>query len=195
LDLVWLKYVSYACVAGAVYFYAAIRLNRPAISRTGNLIGYAACIVLACLAWHLQESNTDQHSPRRLVVGTVTTVSASAHRSGSIDDDFQLRIEDGSLSPKFSTDTVAGSMAQQPIHIGDTLGVLYRTWDNVPVTIDELEGQRPGWHYRRYRVLDPYVWAVGIPGFLGFVGAFVSSRRRRAQLGVPETSLEPSGSQ
>ncbi|MGA1982084.1 MAG: hypothetical protein ABSG84_06400 [Acidobacteriaceae bacterium] len=194
MNLVWLKYVSYACVAGAAFFYYAIRLNRLAISRNVMLTLYAVCIVVACGAWHWQESNTDQHSPRRLVVGTVTSVSASAHRSGSIEDDFQLRIDDGSLSPKFSTDVVAGSRSEQPIHMGDTLGVLYRTWDGVPLTIDELQGQRPGWHYRRYRVLDPYVWAIGIPGFLAFIGAFVSSRRRRAQSGIPETALEPSGS-
>jgi hypothetical protein len=191
LNLVWLKYVSYACVAGAVFFYIAIRANKLAVSRNVMLVLYAGCIVLACGTWHLQESNTDQHSPRQLVIGTVTSVSASAHRSGSIDDEFQLRIG-GALSPKFSTDTVASSRSEQPIHEGDTLGVLYRTWDNVPVTIDELQGQHAGWHYRRYRVLDPYVWAVAVPGFLAFLGAFASSRRRRTPAADPETTLDRS---
>jgi len=190
LNLFWLKYVSYACVAGAFFFYSAIRLNRLTISRNVMLILYAACIVLACATWHLQESNTDQHSPRQLIIGTVTSVSASAHRSGSIDDEFQLRIDGGSLSPKFSTDTVASSREQQPIHEDDTLGVLYRTWDNVPVTIDELQGQHPGWHYRRYRVLDPYVWSIGGAGFFAFLGALASSRRRPTPADVPETTLD-----
>jgi hypothetical protein len=194
LNLVWLKYVSYACLAGAVFFYVALRLNKLAISRTSMLIGYAACIVAACAAWHVQESNSDQHSPRQLVMGTVTSVSASTHRSGSIDDKFQLRIDGGSLSPRFSTDVVAGSLSEQPIHEGDTLGVLYRTWDNVPVTIDELEGQHPGWHYRRYRVLDPYVWAIGGAGSLAFIGAFAASRRRGRPAAVPETTLDLRGS-
>ena len=65
----------------------------------------------------------------------------------------------------------------------------------VPVTIDELEGQHPGWHYRRYRVLDPYVWAVGGAGFFAFIGAFVSSRRRGTAATVPEATLDPGGSQ
>ena len=89
---------------------------------------------------------------------------------------------------------MAASRSEQPIHEGDTLGVLYRTWDDVPVTIDELEGQRPGWHYRRYRVLDPYVWAVGGAGFFAFLGAFASSRRRSAGATAGEAGLDPSGS-
>jgi hypothetical protein len=192
LNLVWLKYVSYACLAGALFFYSALRLNKLAISRNVMLILYAASIVLACTAWHVQESNTDRHSPRQLFIGTVTSVRASAHRSGSIDDEFQLKVDGGSLSPKFSTDTVAGSRAQQPIHVGDTLGVLYRTWDNVPVIIDELQGQQPGWHYRRYRVLEPYVWSVGGAGLFAFIGAFASSRTRRTPAAVPETNLDRS---
>ena len=194
MNLVWLKYVSYAFLAGAMFFYFVLRTNRLVLSRTVMLFLYAACIVLACAAWHVQESNSDRHSPRQLIVGTVTWVSASAHRSGSIDDDFQLRMDGGQLSPKFSTDTVADSRSQQPIHEGDTLGVLYRTWDDVPVTIDELEGQHAGWHYRRYRVLDPYVWAVGGAGFFAFLGAALSSRRRGTPAAVPETSLGTSGS-
>ncbi len=194
MNLVWLKYVSYGCVAGATYFYFAIRLNRTAVSRNAALALYAVCLVAACGTWHVQESNSDQHSPRQLAMGTVVSVRASAHKGGSIDDEFQLRMEDGTLSPKFSTDTVAASRSEQPIHEGDTLGVLYRTWDDVPVTIDELEGQRPGWHYRRYRVLDPYVWAVGGAGFFAFLGAFASSRRRGAGATAGEAGLDPSGS-
>jgi hypothetical protein len=159
-----------------------------------KLSGYAICIVLACVAWHVKESNADQHSPRQLVMGTVTSVSASAHKSGSIEDTFQLRIDGGLLSPKFSTDVVADSRAQQPIHIGDTLGVLYRTWDSVPLTIDELQGQQPGWHYSRYRALDPFVWAVGGAGFFAFLGAFASSRKRGRAVAGPETTLGPSRS-
>jgi hypothetical protein len=180
-------------VAGAVFFYFTLRLNRPGISRAGNLIGFAAGIVLACLAWHLQESNSDRHSPRQLIIGTVTSVSVSTHRHGSIDDTFQLETDGGSLSPRFSTDDeVAESRSQQPIHVGDTLGVLYRTWDNIPVTIDELQGQSPGWHYHRYRPLDPYVWAIGGAGFFAFIGAFASSRRRGKPAAVPETALDRS---
>ncbi len=195
MNLVWLKYVSYACVAGAVFFYGALRLNKLAISRNVMLALYAACIVLACAAWHLQESNSDQHSPRQLVIGTVSSVSVTTHKHGSIDDTFQIRADGGLLSPKFSTDdTVAENSAQQPIHLGDTLGVLYRTWDDVPVTIDELQGPRQGWHYHRYRPLDPYVWAVGGAGFFAFLGAFAFSRRRARPAAVPETTLDSSGS-
>lgn len=195
LNLVWLKYVSYACLAGAAFFYFVLRLNRLAISRTAKLTGYAACIVLACVAWHVQESNADQHSPRQLIIGTVTSITTTHSKGGSIYDDFQLRLDSGSLSPKFSTDIVGNSSSGQPIHQGDSLGVLYRTWDNVPVTIDELEGQRPGWHYTRYRALDPYVWAVGGAGFLAFIGAFASRRKRGTPGAAPETTLDPSGSQ
>ena len=193
MNLVWLKYVSYACVAGALFFYAAIRANKLAISRNVMLTLYVACVVLACGTWHLQESNTEQHSPRQLIIGTVTSVSVSTHRHGSIDDTFQLETDGGSLSPRFSTDDeVAESRSQQPIHVGDTLGVLYRTWDNIPVTIDELQGQSPGWHYHRYRPLDPYVWAIGGAGFFAFIGAFASSRRRGKPAAVPETALDRS---
>ena len=195
MNLVWLKYVSYACLAGAAFFYFVLRLNRLAISRTAKLTGYAACIVLACVAWHVQESNADQHSPRQLIIGTVTSITTTHSKGGSIYDDFQLRLDSGSLSPKFSTDIVGNSSSGQPIHQGDSLGVLYRTWDNVPVTIDELEGQRPGWHYTRYRALDPYVWAVGGAGFLAFIGAFASRRKRGTPGAAPETTLDPSGSQ
>jgi hypothetical protein len=194
LNLFWLKYVSYGCLAGAAYFYFALRVNRLVLSRTATLTLYAASIALACAAWHVQESNADRHSPRQLMMGTVTSVRASTSKSGSVSDIFQLSVEGGATSPTFSTDVVAGSLSQQPIHEGDTLGVLYRTWDNVPVTIDELEGQRVGWHYHRNRPLDPYVWAVGGAGFFAFIGAFVSSRRRAASATASETRLDPSGS-
>lgn len=193
MNLVWLKYVSYVCVAGAVFLYGALRLNRLAISRPIMLALFAACIVLASGTWHLQEVNSQEHSPRQLVIGTVASVSVSTHKHGRIDDTFQLRVDGGSLSPKFSTDdVVAESSSQQPIHEGDTLGVLYRTWDNMPVTIDELQGQSTGWHYHRYRPLDPYVWAVGGAGFFAFIGAFASSRRRSARADIPVTTLDRS---
>ena len=194
MNLVWLKYVSYACVVGAVFFYSVIRLNRLALSRTAALGGYVACIVLACVAWHVQESNTEQHSPRGLMMGTVTWVSASSHKGGSIDDDFQMRIEGGALSPKFSAYLVADSRAQQPIHVGDMLGVLYRTWDDVPVTIDELQGQQPGWHYRRFQALSPYVWTVGGVGFFAFLGALAASRRRGGAAVTSGNGIDLSGS-
>lgn len=178
MNLVWLKYVSYACLAGALYFYSIFRLKQSGISPKAKLTCFASCIVLACLTWHVQESNSEQHSPRQVVVGTVTWVSASASKGGSIHDRFQLRVDGGAPSPKFSTDTVAGKMSEQPIHEGDVLGVLYRTWDNVPLTIDEFQGQRTGWHYRRYRVLDPYVWTVGGVGFFIFIGALIASFMR-----------------
>jgi hypothetical protein len=191
----WLKYVSYAGVAGASVLYVAIRANwLAAISRSVMLVLYAVCIGLACVAWHVQESNADQHSPRQLIVGTVASLTSTRSRGGSISDKFQLRLDSGTLSPKFATDIVGNSSSGQPIHEGDTLGVLYRTWDDVPVTIDELQGQRPGWHYTRFRVLDPYVWAVGIAGLLAFTGAFASSRRRGKSAAVPETTLDPSSS-
>lgn len=190
MNLAWLKYVSYASLVGAAFFYMALRLNWQTVSRRAKLLGYAVCIALACVAWHVQESNADQHSPRRLVVGTVTSVSASANKSGSIDDDFQIRIDGGALSPKFSTDVVASSRSQQPIHVGDTLGVLYRMWDDVPLTIDELQGQRQGWHYRRYQALSPFVWTVAIAGTFGLLGAAVSSRKRESVPAVPESTLD-----
>jgi hypothetical protein len=126
LNLFWLRYVSYAFLAGAAILYVVLRQNRPAPSRATRILLYAACVVLACVTWHVRESNAAQHSPRKLVLGTVASVSADRHKSGSIDDDFQLQLESGSLSPEFSTDIVANSAAEQPIHPGDTLGVLHR---------------------------------------------------------------------
>jgi hypothetical protein len=192
LNLFWLKYVSYAFLVGAAFLYVTLRANKLAISRTVMLILYAVCIVLACLSWHLRESNADQYSPRQLVMGAVASISTTHSRSGSICDEFQLELGSGSLSPKFSTDVVGSSSTDQPIHQGDSLGVFYRAWDNVPLTIDEFQGQRPGWHYRRYRPLDPYVWAVGGAGFIAFLGALASSRRRGAPAAVPETTLDRS---
>jgi hypothetical protein len=182
LDLFWLKYVSYACVGGAFVIYSVIRLKKlPAITPTVKLMAFVACVVGACATWHVQETNADQHSPRQLIVGTVASVNVSTHRSGSIEDTFQIRVDGGVLSPKFATDTVAPSGSEQPIHPGDVLGVLYRTWDNVPITIDELQGQRPGWHYRRHRVLDPYVWTIGGVGFFMFLGLLILTVRRSAK--------------
>jgi hypothetical protein len=188
LNLFWLKYVSYAGVAGAFLFYSVIRLKKlPAITPAVKLAAFVACIVVACAAWHQQETNADQHSPRQLIVGTVTSVNVSTHKSGSIEDTFQMRVDGGVLSPKFSTDTVAPSRSQQPIHPGDVLGVFYRTWDSVPLTIDELQGQNLGWHYRRHRALDPYVWAVGIVGLFMFVGLLILTVRRSANAPTPES--------
>ena len=189
MNLFWLKFVSYAFLAGAAYFYFVLRLNRLAHSRLVKVILYAACIAMACVCWHVQESNAEQHSPRRLVVGTVAWVSASHHKGGSIDYDFQLQPGGGSLSPKFSTDTVADDAAGQPIHPGDLLGVLYRTWDGVPVTIDELQGQHAGWHYRRYDDGSAYIFAVTVVGLVGLTGGLVASRRQGPAKPTAETVL------
>ena len=140
---------------------------------------YVFCIAAACLAWHVQESNAAVHSPRRLVIGRVTTVHTNRHRGGSIDDSFQLQLQDGSPSPSFSTDTLAESQADQPIHIGDVLGVLYRTRDDVPLSIDELRGQRAGWHYHRSDNGNAYVFAVSVVGFAALAGALFNARKVR----------------
>ena len=193
MNLIWLKYVSYGCLAGAFFLYCVLRFKKLlAISGTTKLALYAACIVVACVAWHVQETNADQHSPRQLILGTVTWVKVSGHRSGAIDEDFQLKIAGGVLSPKFFIDFVSDNKAEQPIHVGDTLGVLYRTWDNVPLTVDELEGQYPGWHHRRYRGRDPFVWPVAIVGLVGFAGAFFASRNQEKP--APATILGDDGS-
>jgi hypothetical protein len=189
LNLFWLKYVSYAFLAGAAFFYFALRLNRLPLRRATQLILYAVCIVLACVAWHVQESNSDRYSPRRLIIGTVTSVNENGHKSGSIDDDFQLQFESGSRSPEFSTDIVADRADKQPIHRGDLLGVLYRTWDNVPLTIDEIQGQHVGWRYKRSDDGDAYIFGVSAGGLVGFIGAFAASRNRRAQVPSPVTAL------
>ena len=100
------------------------------------------------------------------------------HRLG-ISDDFKLMLNSGSVSPQFSTQIVAGSAADQPIHQGDLLGVLYRTWDNVPVTIDELGGQREGWNYRGRGEDNRFAEAVAFAGAIGFVVLFFVSRNWR----------------
>lgn len=189
MNLFWLKDVSYALLAGAALCYLLVRMKPAAPSRIIKVILYATCIVLACVTWSTQESNADRHSPRRLIVGTVLSVHANHHKSGSIDDDFQLKLDDGALSPKFSTDTVAGSAAGQPIHQGDLLGVLYRTWDDVPLTIDELQGQQPGWHYSRVNNGGAYIFAVSIVGFLGLIFLLFVIRRQRPAEPPPRTTL------
>ena len=189
MNLFWLKYASYAFLAGAVFFYFVLRLGRlGSVSRAAKLSAYCLCIILACVAWHVQESNAEQHSPRQLAIGTVISVSVEHHRGGSISDNFQLRLGSGSLSPKFSAYLVASSADAQPIHQGDQLGVLYRTWDDVPMTIDELEGQRAGWHYQRFQALSPYVWTVAGVGFFAFIGALLVSGRNRRVTPTPATT-------
>lgn len=189
MNLIWLKYVSYICVAAAVYFYCTLRMNWLPISRMSKLMLFAVSNILACLAWHVQQVSTEQHSPRKLIIGTVTSLSVSTHRGGSIDDDFRLNLGGNSLSPQLSADYVGHSSSQQPIHQGDVLGVYYRTWDNVPLTIDELQGQNMGWHYVHRQLLDPFVWTVGGAGFLIFLGAlFGIVLRRDAKLAAPVTT-------
>ena len=63
--------------AGAAFFYFVLRLGRLALPRSTKIILYCACIVLACVAWRVQESNASQHSPRRLIVGTVASATAN----------------------------------------------------------------------------------------------------------------------
>lgn len=188
MNLYWLRYVSYACLAGAAFFYFTLRLNRLKLSRGAQLILYASFILLACATWYAQESIPDHHSPRRLIVGTVTSVSEQNHRGG-ISDDFQLKLSSGALSPVFSTDLLADNPSDQPIRQGDLLGVLYRTWDDVPVTIDELEGPREGWHYEHNGNDNRYILAVAFAGLVGFVAAFFLSRNRRTAPPRPETRL------
>ena len=179
MNLSWLKYLSYAFIAVAACLYIAIRMNR--LNRSTAIkaaFAYAACIALACLAWRMQESNTQHHSPRRLVVGTVASVSADSHRGGEITDEFRLKMG-SSLSPTFTTDTVAESAAHQPIHQGDVLGVLYRTWDNVPLTIDVLQGQNAGWHYEHTNSGSSFVFGVALAGALGLLSLLFSLRTQR----------------
>lgn len=189
LNLFWLKYVSYALVACAAFLYFAIRLNKLNLRRGAKAILFSACIALSCILWHVQERNADLHSPRSLVIGTVTSVTAHAHKSASITDSFTLRLGSGRNSPEFTTtDTVARSAAQQPIHQGDLLGVLYRTWDNVPLTIDELQGQQPGWHYQRFAgALSLFIWTVAITGAFALAGALAASGRQPR----PQVQSEP----
>jgi hypothetical protein len=189
LNLFWLRYVSYALLAGAAFFYFAIRLNKLSLTRTVKLDLYAACLLLAMGAWRFAEYNADQHSPRHLAVGTVATIAENIHRGGSIDDVFQLQTSAGSLSPKFSTGILAGNGDQQPIHHGDLVGVLYRTWDNVPVTIDEIEGQHAGWHYHRTDHGSAFVFGVFIAGTFGFLSAVFATRNQRPRTPVPSATL------
>jgi hypothetical protein len=190
LNLFWLKYVSYALLAGAAFFYFAIRLNRLAVSRGRKAILYVACIVMACMTWHVQETNAQQHSPRKLVVGTVAQLRTTHHRSGNIEDRFRLEVGRGSLSPEFSADLGAENAVGQPIHPGDLLGVLYRTWDGIPLTIDEIEGQSAGWHYTRYSDGGAYyIMGVSIGGLAGLVSALLSTRNQRPRAPEPATRL------
>lgn len=190
MNLFWLKYVSYAFLAGAAVLYFAIRLNRIALSRGRKAILYVGCIVMACLTWHVQERNAQQHSPRRLTVGTVAQLNATRHRSGSIEEKFRLQVGRGSLSPEFSADLGAENAVGQPIHPGDLLGVLYRTWDGVPLTIDEIEGQNAGWHYTRYSDGGAYyVMGVAVAGFFGLISALVTTRNQRPRTPAPATRL------
>jgi len=180
LNPVLLRYFSYFCVAAAVYFYFALRLNWLSSSRITKLLLFALFNVLACVAWHAQLVDTREHSPRQLIMGTVTSLNSSTHRDGSLDDAFQLKLAGGTLSPRLSADYVAAGSAQQPIRPGDVLGVYYRTWDNVPLTIDVLEGPNAGWHYTHRDSLDAFVWTVGGAGLLIFVGALFGIVLRRA---------------
>lgn len=190
MNLFWLKYVSYAFLAGAAFFYFAIRLNRLALSRANKAILYAACIVLACLTWHLQEANSQRHSPRRLLVGKVAQMRETHHRGGSLEDNFRLQLSGSSLSQEFSVNLGAANAIQQPIHQGDLLGVLYRTWDGVPLTIDEIEGQSAGWHYTYYSDGGAYyILGVSIAGFVGLLSALVSTRNQRPRTPAPATRL------
>jgi hypothetical protein len=149
LNLEWLQYVCYILLACTFILYIAARIQTSGIGRSIKFAVAFLCLFLAALAWEFQESNAGLHSPRKVISGNVTYVSANGHKSGSIDDDFQLQFPDGSFSPIFSTDILASSRSAQPIHKGDHLMVSYRTWDTATLEIDELAGQRPGWHYVR----------------------------------------------
>lgn len=191
MNLVWLKYVSYALVACAAFFYFTIRLNKLSLSRPLKATLFAASIAFACIFWHLQERNAQLYSPRHLLIGTVASVTAHSHKGGSITDSFTLRLGPGQISQQFTTtDTVARNLAQQPIHTGDVLGVLYRTWDDVPLTIDELQGQQPGWHYQRFTgALSLFVWPVAICGAFALAGALAASRKQTPRPAQTEPTL------
>ena len=191
MNLLWLKYVSYALVVGAAFFYYTIRLNKLDLSRAVKAVLFSICIALSCILWHVQERNADLHSPRQLIIGTVTSVTAHSHRSGSIVDSFTLQLESGQTSQEFTTtDTIADSAAKQPIHRGDLLGVLYRTWDDVPLTIDEIQGQQPGWHYRRFAgALSVFIFTVAFTGMFALIGALAASRKQLPKTPAPEPTL------
>jgi hypothetical protein len=188
LDLGWLKYISYACAAGSFFFYLALRSRwLPALVPVAKLIAMGSCAILACTTWHVQESNAEQHSPRQFIVGKVASVRVTTNKSGSINDKFQLTLDDGSLSPSLYAEFVGNSKSEQPIHTGDVLNVQYRTWDNVLVAVDEPQGQRSGWHFTYTRFLDPYVWTVGGVSFFMFTGALggILLRRKKAAASDP----------
>jgi hypothetical protein len=187
LNLFWLKYVSYAFLAGAVFFYFVMRLNKLALSIQAKASLFASCIVLACLCWYTQEQNAQLHSPRRLIIGNVIQMSEDRHRGGLIHDEFQVQLKGGSKSPRFSADAVTLSKVEQPIHVGDLLGVLYRTWDDVPLTIDELQGQKVGWHYRRIDDSGSYIFAVLVFGSVMLAGALIASHKSRRDANSAQT--------
>jgi hypothetical protein len=193
LNLFWLKYVSWALVGGAAFFYYTIRLNKLSLPRVTKAILFSACIALACIAWHVQERNAELNSPRKLVIGTVTEVSAGRRGRGpSIYDSFRLKLESGIISQKFTTiDSVADSIEQQPIHDGDLLGVLYRTWDDVPLTIDEIQGQQAGWHYYRFAGdLSVFIWTTSIVGLFALIGAVGASYRQKSRAPAPDSTSD-----
>lgn len=191
MNLFWLRYASYVFLAGAAFFYIAIRLNRLYLSRGTKLVLYAGCIAMACVTWYVQQNNTEQHSPRRLVMGTVVKLSTNQKRSGGVVDRFQLRLDGGRTSPEFSADLLPSEATPQPLHPGDYLGVLYRTWDLVPVTIDEIQGQCPGWHHSYIGGRGaPYIVEVCIIGCAGLISAVVSSRNQPGRKPEPDTVIK-----
>lgn len=193
MNLVWLKYVSYALVACAALLYFAIRLNKTALTQSAKAVLFVVCIALSCILWHVQERNAQLYSPRNLLIGTVASVSVHTQRHGAITDTFTLQLPNGGVSQPFTTtDTVARNASGQPIHAGDTLGVLYRTWDDVPLSIDELQGQRPGWHYERFTgALSVFIWTVAITAAFALTGAFGAARRQSSRAAQSQTSLDP----
>jgi hypothetical protein len=193
LNLVWLKYVSWALLAGAAFFYFAIRLNKLGLSQTAKAILLSLCIATSCTLWHVQELNSDLSSPRQLVVGVATSVTAHVHRHGGVYDSFRLRLPSAATSQEFTTtDMVAEKIEHKPIHSGDLLGVLYRTWDDVPLTIDEIQGQNPGWHYQRFRGgLSVFIWTVAGTGIFALLGALIASNAQVRRSSQTAPGLNP----
>jgi hypothetical protein len=144
------------------------------------------CVALACIAYYIQEANAERNSPRQLIMGRVISVSEDRSRSGNISDQFQLQLGNAKLSPKFSTGAVATSASGQPVHQGDVLGVLYRTWDSVPLTIDEIEGKRQGWHYTRSDDGSAYIVSVALFGAVLMIGLFFVAGKQRREVVTPE---------
>lgn len=191
MNLFWLRYVSYGFLAGAVLLYSAIRLNQLYLSRATKVLLYVGCVVMACLTWYVAENNAQQHSPRRLLMGTVANLRTTHRRSGGEVDQFQLRLDGGRMSPEFSAHLPLSASSPQPLQEGDYLGVLYRTWDNVAVTIDELEGQNTGWHFSHAEDPSPsYIVAVALGGVAGLISALVSSRNQPARKREPDTVIK-----